>query len=84
MKGNAIAALTVVLLLSAASAPVMGICPSTQGQISDCAFSTCTPYQCALQGLECCPKPCGGTWCVRAPPSHRLAPMNTPRFVLIS
>ncbi|KAK8760576.1 hypothetical protein V5799_034168 [Amblyomma americanum] len=64
MKSNA-AILMVLLLLCAASAPAMGLCPSNEGVFSDCAYSECTPGECAIFGLECCPKPCGGSWCVR-------------------
>ncbi|KAK8760579.1 hypothetical protein V5799_028157 [Amblyomma americanum] len=59
-----VVAVMVLLLLCAASAPAMGACPSNEGVFSDCSFSECTSAGCAAAGLECCPKPCGGSWCV--------------------
>ncbi|XP_075547583.1 uncharacterized protein LOC142582047 [Dermacentor variabilis] len=59
------AALVALLFLCVASTAADARCPSNEGVFSDCAYSTCTPLQCAVRGLECCPKPCGGTWCVR-------------------
>ncbi|KAK8760578.1 hypothetical protein V5799_028156 [Amblyomma americanum] len=64
MKTNTVAFMAVLLLLCSTSAPAAGRCPSNEGVFSDCVFSNCTQKECAAQGLECCPKPCGGLWCV--------------------
>uniref|UniRef100_A0A6M2D324 Putative conserved secreted protein ovary overexpressed n=1 Tax=Rhipicephalus microplus TaxID=6941 RepID=A0A6M2D324_RHIMP len=63
MKSHA-AVLIMLLLLCVASVPGYAYCPSIEGVVSDCSFSECTPEECAAEGLECCPKPCGGSWCV--------------------
>uniref|UniRef100_A0A6M2CX79 Putative conserved secreted protein ovary overexpressed n=1 Tax=Rhipicephalus microplus TaxID=6941 RepID=A0A6M2CX79_RHIMP len=63
MKSHA-AFMAVLLFLGAACAPGHAGCPSNEGVFSDCSFSECTPEKCAADGLECCPKPCGGSWCV--------------------
>nr|XP_050033450.1 spore coat protein SP87-like [Dermacentor andersoni] len=39
--------------------------PRRSGLLSNCDYTVCSPAECAAQGLECCPKPCGGSWCVR-------------------
>ncbi|CAN7980824.1 unnamed protein product [Ixodes pacificus] len=65
MKSSALLTLTGVVLLVLLASPIEARCPSTRGVGSDCSFSRCIPRQCASRGLECCRKPCGGTWCVR-------------------
>ncbi|KAL1473509.1 hypothetical protein MTO96_021965 [Rhipicephalus appendiculatus] len=51
----------IVVLVATGSLATIGEarCPEPGG-VSDCRYETCTDQQCAAQGLECCPKPCGG------------------------
>lgn len=65
MKANLLMLIGVALVVVLVVSPTESRCPSTRGVGSDCSFSTCTARQCASRGLECCPKPCGGRWCVR-------------------
>ncbi|KAL3208950.1 hypothetical protein MRX96_009574 [Rhipicephalus microplus] len=67
MKSHA-TVIVVLLLLCVAARPGHAYCPSNEGVFGDCTFSECTPEQCAADGLECCPKPCGGSWCVEGLP----------------
>ncbi|XP_075550301.1 uncharacterized protein LOC142583699 [Dermacentor variabilis] len=77
-------AATAVLLMLVAVAQVQARCPiRRRGQYSNCAYTKCSPSECAAKGLECCPKPCGGSWCVKGvgPRRSRRAPFRCPTFV---
>ncbi|XP_075547569.1 uncharacterized protein LOC142582032 [Dermacentor variabilis] len=53
-------------LVLAAVTGVQARCPHRRsGLLSTCDYTVCSPAECAAQGLECCPKPCGGSWCVK-------------------
>ncbi|XP_037572470.2 uncharacterized protein LOC119454985 [Dermacentor silvarum] len=68
----AFAAITVLLVLVAMTGVQARCPPRRQGLLSTCVYTECSPAECAAAGMECCPKPCGGSWCVKGtgPPSE--------------
>nr|XP_050033567.1 uncharacterized protein LOC126530295 [Dermacentor andersoni] len=64
VRCHAFAAMTVFLVLAAVTG-VQARCPPKSGVLSTCDYTVCSPAGCAAQGMECCPKPCGGSWCVK-------------------
>nr|XP_037282322.1 uncharacterized protein LOC119175496 [Rhipicephalus microplus] len=56
-------------------------CPSIRGTFSDCRFEQCTPTECERRGLECCPKPCGGSWCVKGVSNLQMLLDYFPRYL---
>ncbi|KAK8762215.1 hypothetical protein V5799_026518 [Amblyomma americanum] len=74
--------LAVLTLVLCAMSLSEAACPSNRGVYSDCAYTTCTPESCAARGLECCPKPCGGSWCVEGVSGAPSRPRrNCPPFL---
>ncbi|XP_077484856.1 uncharacterized protein LOC144094844 [Amblyomma americanum] len=77
-------ALAVLTLVLCAMSLSEAACPRNRRVYSNCAYTTCTPESCAARGLECCPKPCGGSWCVEGAgglPRFRRATFRCPTFV---
>ncbi|XP_077484950.1 uncharacterized protein LOC144094964 [Amblyomma americanum] len=61
---NALFLAFVIIAAGSLTAVIEAKCPEPTGS-SDCVHIQCKAEECEAQGLECCPKPCGGTWCVK-------------------